>query len=224
MLTIIPDLLDASLLAVITQTLRDAPFVDGKHSAGRDAGAVKRNQELDPQWPQTPYLQKLLVGVLYSHPLFRSAVLPQRISAPIFARYTAGMGYGEHIDDPVMGQTGERYRADVALTVFLNSTEDYSGGELCVRTSYGTQATRLPAGQAVLYPASSLHSVAAVTRGERLVAVAWVQSLVRDAQQRELLFTLEQAREALRRDSSSAQGVQMLQQVQANLVRMWSEV
>lgn len=211
-------------LPIINAALTGAHFIDGRLSAGSAARAVKRNEELDQQDEIARHLSKIIVGSLYHNPVFRSAALPQRVSTPYFARYTQGMGYGDHIDDPVMGASGERYRADIAVTVFLSGPETYQGGELVINTSFGTQAVKLAAGDAVIYPASSRHRVTPVTQGARLVAVAWIQSLVRDPARRELLHELNMAREAL---LSAAPGETTTAQVDhsyVNLVRMWSEV
>ena len=206
--------------------LAGAKFVDGKLSAGSRAGTVKHNQELDPSNADTDALNELVVGNLFRHPLFQSAVLPSRLSSAFFVRYSPGMSYGDHIDDPVRGNlTGEgnRYRSDVAITIFLNDPHSYDGGELVVRTAFGEQAVKLAAGNALAYPASSLHRVREVSRGERLVAVAWAQSLVRDAARRELLYELDVARQALIRVTPKAEVTEKIDRVYANLLRMWAE-
>lgn len=211
-------------LPIISAALDSARFIDGKLSAGSAARAVKHNEELDQQDEIARHLSKIVIGSLYHNPLFRSAALPQRISTPYFARYTQGMGYGDHIDDPVMGASGERYRADIAVTVFLSAPETYQGGELIINASFGTQAVKLAAGDAVIYPASSRHRVAPVTQGTRLVAVAWIQSLVRDPARRELLHELNAAREALLRAAPGDITTAQVDHSYVNLVRMWSEV
>jgi PKHD-type hydroxylase len=134
------------------------------------------------------------------------------------------MTYGEHVDDPVMGAPGQLYRSDVSITIFLSDPEEYDGGELVIRAPYGEHSVKLPAGDAVMYPSSSLHRVNPVTRGVRLAAVTWVQSLVRDAARRELLYELNRVREALLRDTPGGEETARLNMVYVNLVRMWSEV
>jgi PKHD-type hydroxylase len=134
------------------------------------------------------------------------------------------MTYGDHLDDPIMGTDGVMYRSDVAVTVFLNAPEEYDGGELVIRTSAGEQAVKLPAGDAVLYPAGSIHHVNPVTRGERLVAVTWVQSLVRDAARRELLYGLNAAREKLLQSAPEAEETAQVNAAYLNLIRMWSDI
>jgi PKHD-type hydroxylase len=149
--------------------------------------------------------------------------MPRRTATPYYARYMPGMSYGNHVDDPVMGQ-GELYRSDVSVTIFLNDPRDYTGGELCIQTPFGEQQVKLPAGEAVVYPSSSIHRVAEVTRGERLVAVSWIQSLVREPERRTLLHELNQARETLLRQQPDAPETAQVNQSYVNLVRMWSDV
>lgn len=223
MLVEIPQILTGEQLALVRRMLADAPFIEGKRSAGLVARRVKNNMEVDPEATETTRLNQLVLGSLYQNTLFRSAALPHRISGAFFARYGVGMSYGDHIDDPVMGEE-TRYRSDIAVTVFLSEAESYRGGELVIRTSFGTKEVKLAAGDAVIYPASSLHQVKQVTQGERLVAVAWVQSLVRDPAKRELLYDLDLARQSLRNVTPDALVTAKVDSVFVNLVRMWAEV
>jgi PKHD-type hydroxylase len=170
------------------------------------------------------HLSKILMGNLYNSTMFRSAALPLRVAQPFFARYGKGMTYGYHIDDPVMGGDMQKFRCDVATTVFLNSPDEYEGGELFVQTPFGNQTVKLPAGDAVVYPASSLHKVAEVTKGERIVAVTWIQSMVRDPAKRELLYELNLAREKLIQTAPKDDTTAQVDHSYTNLVRMWSEV
>lgn len=224
MLVRIEKLLPAAQLAQARELLTNARFVDGKFSAGAAAARVKRNEELDPQTGNFARLNELTMAQLVRHPMYRAAAMPLHVAAPCYARYTPGMAYGEHLDDPIMGADGVLYRADVAVTIFLNEPADYDGGELAIRTAFGEQTVKLPAGDAVLYPASSLHRVREVTRGERLVAVTWVQSLVREPARRELLYDLYQAREALLARAPAADETARVSAAYVNLVRMWSEL
>jgi PKHD-type hydroxylase len=224
MLLVIPDVLSASKLKEIQSILAEAEFVDGKLSAGSTAVRVKNNQELPPQSEQQPRLNQLVMNPLVQHPQFQQAALPHRIASPFYARYTKGQAYGDHIDDPVMGPAGQRYRSDIACTVFLNNPDTYEGGELLVRTTFGSQQIKLPAGHAVLYPASSLHRVEPVNAGERLVAVTWIQSLVRDPARRELLYELSRARDSLMQTQPDAEVTRQVDHSYVNLVRMWTEI
>lgn len=223
MLLRIPSVLSAEQLQVVRDILAQARFVDGKLSAGQMARTVKSNQEVAPDDPHLQELNDIVMNNLVRHPLYQAAALPHKIATPFYARYGDGMGYGSHVDDPVMGDPRRQYRSDIALTVFLTAPETYAGGELAIRTAFGEQYIKYPAGDAVMYPASSLHRVERVTRGERLVAVTWVQSLVRDPAQRELLFDLFQAREQLRRDMPDDDATRQIDRVYVNLVRRWAQ-
>lgn len=214
-----PDLLQGA-----NDLLARATFVDGKASAGLAAARMKQNQEADRQAQDLDRLDNLVMGALVRHPVYRAGALALKVAAPFYARYVPGMRYGEHVDDPIMGGADELYRSDIAVTVFLNEPADYDGGELTVQTAFGEQQVKLPAGDAVMYPASSRHRVAEVTRGERRVAVTWVQSLVRDPARRELLYELHQVRERLLKEMPEHADTARVNAVYVNLVRMWSEL
>jgi PKHD-type hydroxylase len=169
-------------------------------------------------------LIRILTSALAHNATFRSAVLPYRMADPIFARYQPGMTYGDHVDDPLMGHSGQRFRTDVSMTVFLRPPESYAGGELVIGTTFGQQQVKLKAGSAVIYPSSSLHHVAPVTQGERLVALAWMQSYVRDPARRELLYELDQAREHLLQHAPDDPHTALVDKSYANLLRMWGDV
>ncbi len=222
MLYRISNILGRGQLERVTDILTRATFLDGRLSAGMAAERVKENEELDPLSADMATLNNIVMGALVTHPIFKSAVLPHRVAVPFYARYTAGMRYGDHVDDPVMGPSGGRYRSDVSATVFLN--DEYEGGELMIQTAFGPREVKLPAGDAVVYPSSSLHHVAEVTGGQRLVAVTWVQSMVRDVSRRELLHALNQARDRLLKDRPEAEETRQVDTSYVNLVRMWAEV
>jgi PKHD-type hydroxylase len=224
MLITLPNVLDAATLQRVHELLAELPFVDGRASAGGDARRVKNNQEADPTDQRVSALNRLVLMPLYRHPLFQAAAMPKRLSGAFFARYQPGMSYGTHVDDPVMGPEGGRYRSDVSLTVFLNPAAAYEGGELVVETEYGEQRVKREAGDAVIYPSSSLHRVDPVTRGERLVAVAWAESMVREPERRRLLLDLYQIEEELRSAAPDAPITRKAGRARANLMRMWAEV
>lgn len=224
MLITIPEVLTREELAVVHDYISNANFTNGKLSAGREAVDVKNNLEMQTSDRRMAQLNNLVMGKLVKHPVYLNAGMPAKIAAPFYAKYTAGMQYGSHIDDPVMGPPGQRYRTDLSITVFLNEPEDYDGGELVVQTAFGEQSVKLEAGNAVMYPSGSTHRVAEVTRGERVVAVTWVQSMVRDASRRELLYRLSQARDILLEKSKGETETELVSNAYINLMRMWSEV
>jgi len=224
MLLTIPGLLDQAQLKKIHQVLAAAPFVDGRLTAGFAAARVKDNLELQADPTRIKLLIRILMASLGHHETFRFGALPHRVADPIFARYQPGMTYGDHVDDPIMGRTGPRFRSDIAMTIFLNRPETYDGGELAIRTPFGEEQLKLPAGDAVIYPASSLHRVTPVIQGERLVALTWVQSYVRDPAQRELLYELNLVREKRLQEAPEEETTGYLDRCYANLLRMWAEV
>lgn len=224
MLITLSEVLNKEELAVTHDLLLKGKFNDGKLSAGQEAVRVKNNLELSGQDDVMTPLNNLVMGKLIQHPVYLAAALPLKIAAPYYAKYSQGMSYGYHIDDPVMGPAGQQYRSDIAITVFLNSPEDYDGGELIIKTAFGEQSVKLNAGDAVMYPSSSTHRVAEVTNGERVVAVTWLQSMVRDPVKRELLYNLHQAREDLLKNHPTAEATERVSNSYVNLVRMWSEV
>lgn len=223
MLIQLKNVLGPSELTQVKQLLNEAKFVDGKLSAGQVAASVKNNQEVASDDPLLSSLNQLVMGNLVRHKKYQRAALPARIASPFYAIYEQGMEYGEHIDDPIMGQ-GDRYRSDLALTVFLNDPQEYDGGELIINMNCEERAIKYQAGDAVLYPATTRHRVAAVTRGKRMVAVSWIQSLVKDNEQRSLLYELSCAREKLLRKQPNEEHTKQVDLVYVNLVRRWSEI
>jgi PKHD-type hydroxylase len=224
MLIEIPGVLNEAQIAKIRELADSAAFRDGRMTAGKAAGRVKRNEELAAEPDRQQLLNRIIMSSIAQNARFRSFALPHRMADFILARYRPGMTYGDHVDDPIMGSSGPRFRSDVSMTVFLNPAEEYEGGELVVRTPFGDKRTKLAAGGAVVYPSASVHQVAPVTAGERLVALTWIQSYVRDAARRELLFELDQAREALLEREPEGQTTQYVDRSYANLLRMWAEL
>lgn len=222
MLITIPELLNQAQVAKIKEIVSAANFVDGKLSAGMAAERVKDNQELEQQPELQQRINRILMAAIAHNARFRSFALPNRMADFIVARYRPGMHYGDHVDDPIMG--GGKFRTDVSMTIFLNEPDAYQGGELVIRTPFGDQQVKLAAGSAVVYPSSSVHQVADVTEGERLVALTWMQSFVRNAAQRELLFELDQAREHLLRSEPDSEHAKAVDRSYANLLRMWADV
>ena len=219
--------LDADELKTIRALLDAAAFRDGRETAGQAAAKVKHNMQADPADPRTRDAKRMIEAALDRNTVFRAAARPARLTRLLVSRSREGDGYGPHIDDAIMRSHGaagtDAVRADVAFTVFLSPPEDYEGGALVVEGADGERAYRLPAGAAVIYPATTLHRVETVTRGERLVAAGWVQSLVRAPDQREILFDLERAlRDAERAGADAA--ATLLRKSLSNLLRMWAEV
>jgi PKHD-type hydroxylase len=224
MLLTIPGLLNPAQLDKIREILAGAEFVDGRLSAGFAAARVKHNQELKQDPDRMKLLVRIVMASLAHNEAFRFGALPHRVADPIVARYEPGMAYGDHVDDPIMGASGPRFRTDVSMTIFLSDPESYVGGELTVRTPFGDRKVKRPAGDAVIYPSASLHGVAEVIQGERLVILTWIQSYVRDAARRELLFELNQARERLLKESPGTETTGYVDRSYANLMRMWADL
>ncbi len=223
MLVSIKHLISVENLKKIRQLLDDSPFVDGKLSAGMVAKGVKNNQEMNPHSEHFNQLNELVMNNLVRHPKYKAAAWPKRVAVPFYARYEAGMQYGEHVDDPVMGQ-GDPYRTDVSTTIFLSDPDEYEGGELTIMDTYGERQIKLPAGSAVIYPSHSRHYVAPVTKGVRLVAVTWAQSTVRDPAKREMLHELNQAREMLFKELPESEATRKVSATFNNLVRRWVDL
>jgi PKHD-type hydroxylase len=212
-LTIVRKLLSPELLTAINTRLATAPWVDGLQTAGPMASRVKRNLQVEVTSPEAMELGELVKKTLMANDKFPSLALPRRITAPLFSRYENGMEYGAHTDDAFRSRDG--LRTDLAATLFLAEPDTYQGGELIVNNN----SLKPPAGDLVLYPATTIHRVAPVTRGSRVAAVFWIQSLVRSPEQRELLQSLHTALARLA-DHPAALSVAAVQQ---NLLRMWAE-
>ena len=194
----------------------------GRSTAAGSAARVKDNLQL-ADGEELGRARRIVLGALERNPVFRAAAQPARLSPPRFARYDAGMRYGDHLDSPHMGRPGDLLRADVSVTVFVADAADYEGGELVVDTDYGLLPVKLAAGSCVLYPSDKFHRVEEVSRGTRLVAVLWVQSLVADTARRKLLFDLAGAIEYLDRFGKADGQLEVVRRCHANLLRMWSQ-
>jgi len=229
MLLTLPDILSPEELTLARRLLADAPWTDGRDSAGPQARTVKNNQQLQHDSEAAQTIRTLVLNGLNRSPLFFSAALPLRIFTPRVNRYGGEANtYGNHIDNAIrlkVNETGqtEYVRTDVSCTVFLNDPDEYDGGELTVSDTYGTRGVKLPAGHAVLYPGTSLHQVTPVTRGHRLACFLWVQSMVRSDEQRRLLYELDMNILALRQQHGETPEATALTGTYHNLLRMWSE-
>jgi PKHD-type hydroxylase len=224
MLVTIPEVLNKEDISVIQDLMATANFREGTASAGSEAKRVKNNHEMFISEIEVQRLNNLVMGKLVQNPTYIAAAFAKKIAAPFYAKYTEGMFYGNHVDDPVMGPPNQRYRTDISITIFLNEPEDYDGGELVISTAFGQQKVKLNAGGAVMYPSSSTHQVAEVTRGERLVAVTWLQSTIRDPAKREILYNLSQARETMIKTVPESAELEQVSNSYVNLLRMWSDI
>ena len=219
MLLTIGDVLDLTELREIRREAEAAAFRDGRMTAGYRAKAVKKNEQVAPGQGE---IGDKVRKALQRNPEFKRAAFPRKVRLPIISRYQPGMEYGTHVDDALMGPASD-CRSDISVTVFLSDPGDYEGGELEIENAFGPQQVKLPAGAAVLYPSSSLHRVRPVETGERLAAVTWVQSQVRDPQKRELLYELGQVRSYLHKEAKEAHATDLAFKTYANLLRLWAE-
>ena len=228
MLVHVPALLDSEQLTHFRKQLDagNAPWVDGRVTAGHQGVHVKQNQQIAEGSSTAIELGNIVLSALERHPLFISAALPHRVYPPMFNRYQGGMHFGSHVDGSVrlMPGTGDKIRTDLSATLFLAAPNSYDGGELLIEDTYGTQTVKLPAGDMILYPASSLHQVNPVTRGMRMACFFWVQSMIRDDGQRTLLFDLDNAIQRLTATNADEGARVRLTGCYHNLLRMWSDV
>lgn len=209
-------------VARVRRDLEQAAWGSGKRTAGAAARDVKENLQADGADPRVQALERFVVDALYRHPLFEIAARPARLSRLLFSKYEPGMTYGAHTDDALMGKGEDKLRTDLAFTIFLADRESYEGGALVVQSALGDQEIALEAGDAILYPAGSIHHVAPVTKGARLAAVGWLQSYVSDAAQRETLFDLSVTRTRLAQAGAAREDLLRLDKSISNLLRMWA--
>lgn len=224
----IPHILDAEELATARRVLDpDAPWIDGRSSAGAQALAQKNNAQLAQASPEAQQLRTLVLSALQRAPLFFSAALPQKIFNPLFNRYSGENNfYGPHIDGAVLHSqaTGQWVRSDISCTLFLSAPDEYEGGELLIQQAQGERRIKLPAGDLILYPGSTVHQVTPVTRGARLASFFWVQSMVRSTTQRELLYDMDMHLLALRQSLGERDpAVIGLTGTYHNLLRLWAD-
>jgi PKHD-type hydroxylase len=225
MLLTIEDVLTADQVAEFRRRLAATDWVDGRVTAGAQSALAKRNLQVPEDSPAAREIGETILGALGRNPRFVSAALPLRVFPPLFNRYDAGMAFDTHVDNAIRFSGPVRYRTDLSATLFLSDPDDYDGGELVVEDAYGEHAVKLSAGSLVLYPATSLHRVAPITRGSRWASFFWVQSMVRSDEQRSLLFDLDTAIQALSaRVGQGDPAVVSLAGTYHNLVRMWAEV
>jgi len=225
MLLHIPQVLSPDEVASVRARLDAAAWRDGRSTVGAQGAQVKHNRQLDEASPLAQELAQAVSAAVLRQPQFVSAALPRHVLPPFFNRYGGGEQYGDHVDGAIRFLPGgQPMRTDLSATLFLAEPDAYEGGDLVVRDTYGEHAVKLPAGDLVLYPSTSLHRVEPVTRGERVAAFMWLQSMVRDDGQRSQLYELDQAIQALRARVGDCAEVVSLTGIYHNLLRRWAEM
>ena len=223
MMLAIADVLNEVELAQAGSMLASAHWGDGRVTAGHQSAQVKNNLQLPQDGEEARALGEIVLRALERNALFVAAALPRHVYPPLFNRYAQGMSFGDHVDNAIRPLPGSphRIRTDLSATLFLNAPEDYDGGELSVE---GGPGIKLSAGSMILYPSTSLHSVTQVTRGARIACFFWVQSMVKDAGERKILFDLDRAIVALGGSGANPAELARLTSVYHNLIRKWGEV
>jgi PKHD-type hydroxylase len=226
MLLPIPDVLSVEQVRHARTLLDAADWIDGRVTAGPQSARVKNNLQLPEDHPSAREVADMILAALQRNPLFMSAALPLRVFPPLFNRYEGGHSFGSHVDNAVRQVPGMnlRIRTDLSATLFLADPSEYDGGELLVEDTYGVHQVKLPAGQMILYPASSLHHVSPVTRGARLASFFWIQSMVRDDGERTLLFDLDAAIQRVGTELPAHPAGVQLTSVYHNLLRRWADL
>ncbi|MGC9641740.1 UNVERIFIED_CONTAM: Fe2+-dependent dioxygenase [Acinetobacter pittii] len=223
----IPNVLNKDQVQFFRQEMDKAEWVNGKVTAGTLSATVKHNQQLPEEDPLTHQLSNIILDALGKHPLFLSAAIPLDIIPPLFNRYENHESFGFHVDNSIrlIRGSNQRLRTDLSCTVFLSEPEEYEGGELVIEDTYGYHEIKLPAGDMILYPSTSLHEVTAITSGCRIASFFWVQSMIRDDAERHMLFNLDQTIQNLRMQLvDDHKEVLNLTNTYHNLIRKWAEV
>ena len=228
MLIVIPKVFPKPQLQALRAKLDAAEWVDGRVTAGHQSALAKSNSQIPETHPVAREVGELILGALGSHPLFRSAALPLKVFPPLFNRYSGGQTFGTHVDNSIRthAASGGRIRTDLSCTLFFSEPKEYDGGELVIEDTYGSNSVKLPAGDMILYPSTSLHHVTPVTRGARVSSFFWLQSMIRQDAHRALLFDLDTAiqRIAASTDPAVQQSSVQLTGVYHNLMRQWAEL
>lgn len=226
MLLHVPEVLAGDELAQMRRWLAESGWADGRITAGTQSAQVKRNQQLPEDASHLPALRRMVLEALHRNAIFFAAALPLKILPPFFNRYGGDANfYGAHVDSAMrLRPDAPGYvRADISATLFLSEPDEYEGGELVVEDTFGSQRVKLPAGSLVLYPSSSVHQVMPVTRGERVACFMFIQSMVRDAEQRRLLYDMDMALLQLRQSVGETDAVVRLTGTYHNLLRRWAD-
>jgi|MGYP000452479578 PKHD-type hydroxylase len=222
----IPNVLSKEQLIECRKLLNEADWIDGKTTAGSQAVNVKNNFQLHEKDSLTTYLREIITSSLSSNPLFISSALPSHIISPFFNRYENGGNYGNHVDNAIMYdmQKQKSYRTDISCSLFFTDPEEYEGGEMVIEDTFGTHEVKLPAGDLILYPSTSLHRVEPVTSGVRMVSFMWVQSMIRSAWRRSILFELDNTIQSLRLKYGETQEAINLSIHYHKLIQEWAEL
>ncbi|MDR2858639.1 MAG: Fe2+-dependent dioxygenase [Novosphingobium sp.] len=222
----IPEVLDAAGVARLRAVIDDAAWVDGNATSGHQSALAKRNTQLPEDSAAARQAGAMVLDALGRSPLFFAAALPLKIFPPLFNSYAGGEAFGIHVDNAVRIQRGSefRLRSDLSATLFLEDPDAYDGGELVVEGQFGARPVKLPAGHMLLYPSSSLHRVAPVTRGRRVASFFWIQSMVRDTEARRTLFELDTAIQTIAQDRGQDDpAIIQLTGIYHNLLRRWAD-
>jgi PKHD-type hydroxylase len=222
----IPGVLTTEQVRQARQMLDEAEWVDGRVTAGAQSKRVKDNMQIPEDHPVARQVGDMILDALGQNPLFISAALPHRVFPPLFNRYAGGQSFRTHVDNAIRQITGtvHRIRTDLSATLFLSQPDEYEGGELVVEDTYGTHSIKLPAGQMILYPATSLHNVRPVISGMRVSSFFWIQSMVRDDGQRTILFDFDAAIQSLTREAPDHPAAVQFTGIYHNLLRQWADV
>ena len=226
MIVAIPNVLTATQVAEARALLANAEWIDGRATAGHQGARVKDNLQLPVAHPVARQVGEMILKALSQNSLFMASALPLHILPPMFNRYTGGQQFGTHVDGSIrtVPGTGHRLRTDLSCTLFFAEPSEYDGGDLVIHDTYGTKSVKLPAGHMILYPATSLHHVTPVTRGERLCSFFWIQSMIREDAKRSLLFDLDVGIQRLGADHPTHASNVQLAGVYHNLLRLWAEM
>jgi PKHD-type hydroxylase len=223
---VIKDVLSPLQLQQVNHVIAQQTWVDGRSTGGQQSNSVKNNQQLSPDSEMVIKLEEHILAALAQHPVFISAALPLKIFPPMFNRYSVGETYGLHVDNAIRIPPGSsaRIRTDLSATLFLTEPDHYQGGDLVIEDHFGAQPVKLAAGDMILYPSTTLHRVTPITQGERISAVFWLQSMVRNNEQRKMLFDLDQSVQSLTTlHGNDALDVMRLSGIYHNLIRQWAE-
>lgn len=225
MLLHVPNVLTAEQVAECRRQLDAADWVDGRVTAGHQSAKSKDNAQLSEDSPVARQLGQMILAALERNSLFIAGALPLKIFPPLFNRYASGQSFGMHVDNAIrqVRNSPQRVRTDISATLFLAQPSEYDGGELMVEDTYGAHSVKLPAGDLVLYPSTSLHRVQPVTRGARIASFFWIQSMVRDDGERTLLFDLDLAIQRLGGDAPEYPTAVQLTGIYHNLLRRWAD-